>query len=403
MRRAETLELGGDRLGRGAAGPVRRRIDRLGALLVLIGLAAVALAPFVVFKANRIVSGETLPLWQALPAPAAVVLATVLAAAAVIAVAVRHVPTRLGAAVVGLLATVLTVAHAALVLIPEGDRYARVSPGSAAWLLVFALAMLAIDALARIRPGPLVRVVALLGVWAALLGLFRLGVFDGLSVMREYAPRSDAFWREAGRHLTLALGSMAAAVLVGLPVGVLCDRVPRLRSAVLQVLNMVQTVPSIALFGILMAPLGALAAAIPLAEQLGIRGIGAAPAAVALFLYSLLPVVANTVVGLAGVPPAAVDAAHGMGLTGRQRLFDVELPLALPVILTGVRIVLVQNIGLVTVAALIGGGGFGTFVFQGLGQTAMDLVLLGAVPTVALAFSAAVLLDAAADASGRRR
>ncbi len=112
--------------------------------------------------------------------------------------------------------------------------------------------------------------------------------------------------------------------------------------------------------------------------------------------------VANTVVGLAGVPRAANDAARGMGMTDRQRLFRVELPLAFPVILTGIRIVLVQNIGLATIAALIGGGGFGVFVFQGIGQTAMDLVLLGAVPTVALAFAAAVVLDAV-DRNDRRR
>lgn len=124
---------------------------------------------------------------------------------------------------------------------------------------------------------------------------------------------------------------------------------------------------------------------------------------VALFLYSLLPVVVNTVVGLAGVPREANDAARGIGLTDRQRLFDVELPLALPVVLTGIRIVLVQNIGLATIAALIGGGGFGVFVFQGIGQTAMDLVLLGAVPTVALAFAAAVLLDAAIEAISSRK
>jgi osmoprotectant transport system permease protein len=92
-----------------------------------------------------------------------------------------------------------------------------------------------------------------------------------------------------------------------------------------------------------------------------------------------------------------VEAARGMGLSARQRLMQIELPLALPVILTGIRIVLVQNLGLATVAALIGGGGFGTFVFQGIGQTAIDLVLLGAIPTVALAFMAAVILDAVID------
>jgi len=181
---------------------------------------------------------------------------------------------------------------------------------------------------------------------------------------------------------------------VALPLGILCHRIPRLRAGILGALNVVQTIPAIALYGILMAPLGALAAAVPLAAHLGIRGIGAAPAVLALFLYSLLPVVANTVTGLARVSPAAVEAARGMGMTRWQILTGVEFVLSLPTILTGIRIVLVQNIGLVTVAALIGGGGFGVFVFQGIGQTAIDLVLLGAIPTMALAFSAAVLLDA---------
>ena len=159
----------------------------------------------------------------------------------------------------------------------------------------------------------------------------------------------------------------------------------------LGVLNVVQTIPSIALFGILMAPLAAI----------GLGGSCAAPAVVALFLYSLLPIVGNTVVGLARVEPAVVDAAHGMGMTPAQTLLRVELPLALPAIVAGVRIVLVQNIGLVTIAALIGGGGLGAFVFQGIGQTAIDLVLLGALPTVAFAFAAAVVLDACSELTRR--
>lgn len=174
-----------------------------------------------------------------------------------------------------------------------------------------------------------------------------------------------------------------------------------MRAAVLNVLNIVQTIPSIALFGLLIAPMAWLAANMPGAAAMGVSGIGVAPALVALFAYSLLPAVSNTVVGLMGVSPAAVDAARGMGMTGAQRLVGVELPLAFPVILTGIRIVLVQTIGLATIAALIGGGGFGVFVFQGIGQTAMDLVLLGAVPTVALAFAAAVVLDAAVEMISR--
>ncbi|HEU5443390.1 MAG TPA: ABC transporter permease, partial [Steroidobacteraceae bacterium] len=218
--------------------------------------------------------------------------------------------------------------------------------------------------------------------------------FNNVSVMREYAVNASAFAVAARQHILLSLGSLGAAVIVALPLGIFCHRAPRLRPGVLSALNIIQTIPSIALFGILMAPLGALAAHVPLAAAVGIRGIGAAPAVLALFLYSLLPIVANTATGLKRVSPATVEAALGMGMTQWQTLMSVEIVLALPVILTGIRIVLVQNIGLVTVAALIGGGGFGTFVFGGIGQSATDLVLLGAIPTVVLAYSAAVLLDA---------
>jgi osmoprotectant transport system permease protein len=114
----------------------------------------------------------------------------------------------------------------------------------------------------------------------------------------------------------------------------------------------------------------------------------------ALFLYSLLPIASSVVVGLAQVPPHVTEAARAMGMTRVQRLLRVDLVLALPVILSGVRIVLVQNIGLTAVAALIGGGGFGTH-FQGIGQSAADLVLLGAIPTIALALTAAVVFEAA--------
>jgi osmoprotectant transport system permease protein len=268
-------------------------------------------------------------------------------------------------------------------------------------VLFTALGLLATDAFTRLRPGPVLRVLWL-AVLLAVAGLaFASGRFDHLSVMREYAVNADRFADEVRKHLWLAFGSLGAAVLLAVPAGILCHRLPRLRAAVLATLNLIQTIPAIALFGILMAPLAALAASLPLAARLGIRGIGAAPALLALFLYALLPIVANTVVGLQRVSGAAVDAARGMGMTRQQILAAIELPLALPVILTGVRIALVQNIGLVTIGALIGAGGLGTFVFQGIGQTAIDLVLLGAIPTVALAFTSAVLLDAAVEAMDR--
>lgn len=371
------------------------RFDKLGFVIAAIVAWSLAVSPFATFRANRIVAGEPRGLLEALPPAAGYALLALLVIAGLIALIKTPTLVRLAASLAALAGLAVFIGVAALHLTPPGNTYARVSPASGFWLLLFAFSLLTTDAFTRLRPVPLVRVVSLVAVAALLIVILASGSWDGLSILKEYANRADTFWAEAGTHVTLALGSLVAAVAVGVPLGVLCHRVEPVRAGVLNTLNIIQTIPSIALFGLLIAPLGWIALNVPGASAIGIRGIGVAPAFVALFLYSLLPVVANTVVGLAGVPREANEAARGLGMTDSQRLFRIEFPLALPVILTGIRIVLVQNIGLATIAALIGGGGFGVFVFQGVGQTAMDLVLLGAVPTVALAFAAAIVLDAA--------
>jgi osmoprotectant transport system permease protein len=376
------------------------RLDKLGVLIVLVAVAG-AWLPLVLFRANRIVAGEPRLLAEALPG----FLAALLMAALLVGLlaAVFRVPplVKLIAGFVVLATLFVLLGQSASFLTPQGNSFARIAPGAGFWLLLFAFALLVTDALARLRLGPLARIGVLLGVVAALALLLGSGGLNAVSTLKEYSTRAPAFWAEGRTHLALAFGSVALATLVGVPLGIWCFRIKGVRAAVLNLLNMVQTIPSIALFGLLIAPLAWVAANVPGASAVGISGIGTAPALVALFAYSLLPIVSNTLVGLLGVPRAAVDAAMGMGMTGRQRLLGVELPLAFPVILTGIRIVLVQNIGLATIAALIGGGGFGVFVFQGIGQTAMDLVLLGAVPTVVLAFAAAVVLDAMVEMTSR--
>jgi osmoprotectant transport system permease protein len=379
------------------------RLDKLGVVIAAIAAYAALFAPFATFRANRIVPGEARSILEALPATTGPLLLAIIVIAAIVALLKTPLVLRLAASVIALAALAVLIGVAGTFLTPAGNTFARISPASGFWLLIFAFTLLLADVLTRLNLSPWARV-GVLVVAALAIGLLLVsGHWDSLSILKEYANRADSFWAEGSKHITLALGSLAAAVIVGLPLGILCHRVERLRTGVLNVLNIVQTIPSIALFGLLIAPLGWVAAHVPGAAALGIRGIGTAPAFVALFLYSLLPVVANTVVGLGGVPRAANDAAWGMGMTDRQRLFGVEFPLAFPVILTGIRIVLVQNIGLATIAALIGGGGFGVFVFQGVGQTAMDLVLLGAVPTVALAFAAAIILDAVIEMTATKR
>lgn len=175
-----------------------------------------------------------------------------------------------------------------------------------------------------------------------------------------------------GEHLFLVGLSTLGAVLIGIPLGVFLARSPRWRPPVLGAVNIIQTVPSLALFGILIP--------LPL-----IGGIGAGTALIALVLYALLPIVSNTVAGLTGIDPAVREAAVAMGMTGRQLLWRVELPLAMGVILTGVRVATVIGVGLATIAAAIGAGGLGMFIFRGLAMLDTRLILAGAIPAAILA------------------
>ncbi len=376
--------------------PMRLTIlpDKVGVVIACILIYAVSALPFVTFRANRIVQGDARGIVDALPASASYTLIAIILIAAIAAFFRVGIKLKLAASLLALCTLMVLIGLAASHLTPPDNTYARVSPASGFWLMFAGLALMVTDTIARLDPKPYVRVLLLLAALAISTGIILSGQWNGLSVMKEYAARADIFWTEAWRHLQLAIGSLVAASAIGIPLGVLCHKVEKLRAGLLNTLNIVQTIPSIALFGLLIGPLGWIAANVPGASDMGIRGIGMAPAFVALFLYSLLPVVSNTVVGLEGVPNSVTDAARGLGMQSWQRLLKIEFPLALPIILTGIRIVLVQNIGLATIAALIGGGGFGVFVFQGIGQTAMDLVLLGTIPTVILGFTAAILLDA---------
>jgi osmoprotectant transport system permease protein len=182
-----------------------------------------------------------------------------------------------------------------------------------------------------------------------------------------------------GEHLWLVFISTLIAVAIGIPTGILLTRKKSLRSPILGIANVMQTIPSLALFGFL----------IPLPF---IGGIGARTAIVALVLYSLLPIIRNTVTGILGVDPNVREAAVAMGMTGSQVLWQVELPLAMSVIITGVRVALVIAIGVATIAAAVGAGGLGVFIFRGIRQFDNNLLLAGAMPAALLALSADFLL-----------
>ena len=349
-------------------------------LLMLVAIACCALGGFVSEAPNRLVSGPPIMLWQA---DASLSLCIAILAGALLALSIRGPAVAalvLGAGI--LLLLVFAAGHIAASLTTAAPPATRVSLGWAFWASGFCLVMIVIDALQRLRAGHLLTLVVAVIIIGAIGTFAYIGTFDSLSIAREYTARRDEFATEFGRHCLLVAIAVALAVLIGAPLGLYTTRRPQRGAGIFGALNLLQTIPSVALFGLLIAPLSAL----------GIGGIGAVPAIIALVLYSLLPVARNTEAGIAGIDPGVIDAARGMGLTPAQILWRIELPLGMPTFLAGLRIVTVQAIGLTIVAALIGAGGLGSFVFQGIGQYAIDLVLLGALPTILLALAADFIL-----------
>ena len=193
-----------------------------------------------------------------------------------------------------------------------------------------------------------------------------------------------------GEHLWLVGVSMAIAIIVGVPLGILLTRRPRWKTFVLGSTNVIQTIPSLALFGLLL-PLPWLGAR---ADRLAI---------VALALYALLPIVRNTFVGITGISAPVREAAIAMGLTSSQLLWMVELPLASPVILAGIRVAAVITIGVATIAAAVGAGGLGEFIFRGIAMVDNSLILAGAIPAAIMALVADLALGGLEKLLTRRR
>jgi osmoprotectant transport system permease protein len=186
-------------------------------------------------------------------------------------------------------------------------------------------------------------------------------------------------WQLSGEHLWLVGSSMALAIVIGIPLGILVARHAWLSKPILGTASVAETIPSLALFGFLL-PVPWLGAR---ADRLAIT---------ALAVYALLPIIRNTVAGITGVDPAVREAARGMGMTDRQILFQVELPLGLSYIVAGVRVATVLTVAIATIAAAIGAGGLGEFIFRGLAMVDNRLILAGAIPAALLALGADFIL-----------
>ncbi|HEY2495360.1 MAG TPA: ABC transporter permease [Paenibacillus sp.] len=193
------------------------------------------------------------------------------------------------------------------------------------------------------------------------------------SLWEQFVKQLSMRWGDlltaTGQHMQLVLISMAIAIVVGIPLGIIVSRYPVLKTLILGGAGILQTIPSLALLGFM----------IPL------FGIGLNTAIAALFLYSLLPIIRNTFAGIQDVDRATIEAARGMGMTNAQILFKIEIPLSLSVIMAGIRTATVINVGTATLAAFIGAGGLGDFIFLGIQRNIDALILMGAVPAAILA------------------
>jgi len=354
----------------------------------LLGLAAMVFSGFVTFRPNRIAVGKALFLSETRGELWVVV---VIFWAALILVSTLRISGRAHLLSTGLLSSTLILLlittaakHASLTAMDSGP-IARTSLGPAFWTVLFLLIVILTDAWQRSDSDK--NLITIIGVvtGGVILGMIVYGNLDMLSIMREFANRKERFLGELVTHLVLVGSSVGLALGVGIPLGLLAHRKKPLYTPTFFILNTLQTMPSLALFGILIPVLAAITLKFPILGDMGIKGIGTAPAIIALTVYSLLPVARNTYIGFASVDPAVIEAGIGMGMTRPQLLFRVEIPIASAIILNGIRVALVQAIGLTAVAALIGAGGLGVFIFQGLGQAANDLILLGAIPTIFIA------------------
>jgi osmoprotectant transport system permease protein len=273
-------------------------------------------------------------------------------------------------------------------LIDESLPYGRITLSFGFWMMMASASMVLTSVLYQIENRKqkfLLQVIPLIIFLVILSG----GYLNSLSLTIEFLLKKERVLKEVLNHLRLSGSAVFLSLCIGIPLGILSAKSRKSEKPIFYFLNSVQTIPSLALFGLLIAPLSYLSFRFPFLREIGIQGIGNAPALIALTLYALLPIARNTWIGLSVIDKDILQAGKGMGMGLWQLFFLVEIPLALPILLTGIRISAIQAIGNTAVAALIGAGGLGIFIFQGLGQGAPDLILLGVLPVISLA----VLLD----------
>ncbi|MGE7418475.1 ABC transporter permease subunit [Methylobacterium tarhaniae] len=354
--------------------------------LAAAGLAVAALVglPFLTLAPNRLVPGS--PVSSGLAGAAAGGLA--LLAALLLAGPARPWRARLAllAALAAWCALLVGAGQGAAGLLAGKPQAARAALGSGAWLAGLALTGLAGEAARAALPrrGGLVAALLLLGLvslaaWAGLLGSLSLAV--------EYRVRAGAVGEAVLHHIGLAGASLLLALAVSAPLALLHLRDGPAARLVDGLVSGIQVVPALALFAALVAGLSGLLTLVPALRALGLSAIGPVPAVIGTAAYLCLPLVRGLAAGLAAADPDVLAAARAMGLTRRDVLLRVRLPLGAPLLWGALRVAAVQSVGFATLGGLVGAGGLGALIFEGMAQFAQDLILLGALPVIGLALA----------------
>lgn len=362
-----------------------KKVDRVAVFFAVIAVLSLFPPGFIYFKKMRIVASSSISAGTCLG-----VYWYIYLVGCIVLLALQFVPVKWKSLLQGilsgtLLSSVFYFVSYALEWMPlDKTEYSRLSIGPAMWLWMVCLIALIVRATER-NPWPRLNVVFYFLPVVILLGLLLAGQLDGLAIMKEYHTNREQFGENVVRHVQIAGSVLAAGVILGIPLGYLCNRNRILEKIIFGIINITETIPGISFIGLLIIPLAFLASTFPLLKELGIRGYGVAPAFIALLFYALFPIIHSTRAAFKTMDPYYIEVAQAMGMSARRIFFQVQIPLALPTILSGVRIAMIHSIGGTSLAAFIGGGGLGLYMIQ---TESMDLVLLGAIPVIIMTFIA---------------
>lgn len=370
--------------------PATTRRHRVGLTASAVGLLALFALDFASVSPNRVVTGTPLSIFAALPmalaALPAVLWLTVVGAS--LRFGGRTAALVRGICAAGLIAALAWLSgEAASVAAPAAGTFGRYSVGGGVWLSAFAAFSVVVASRREVGLATPAGWAMTLAAPVAIAALALTGRLSDLGMAAEYRNVSSEFWVWVWQQFAYAAVAIAVATVFGVALGILARRSERAARVVFAVTSVFQTIPGLAMVGLLVVPLGALGARVPWLHAIGVSGLGWSPVVVALTLYALLAIVRNTYAGLGAVPADTVEAGRGMGMSGGQVLRRVELPLATPIVFSGIRTASQQTIGNATLGAFVAAGTLGAPIFLGFAQQANDLVLLGSIALVTLAIA----------------